>query len=351
MLKIKPTTINDVAARAGVSYQTVSRVINQHPSVSKNALERVRQAIESLNYQPSNAARHLATQRSKVIGVVSYGTVHYGPAQMLASLEQAVQGSGYSLSNVNVSDLTLEEIAGAIQTLRRQRVDGLILFAPLIGIAHTDLESLCADLPLVITDAEPQSGRAVASIDQFTGGRLAAQHLIGLGHRQIALLSGPLTWYDALLRHQGWLSALQQAGLTPVATLESDWTPASGYRATAELLESGTSFTALLAANDQMALGALRAFHERGLELPRDVSVVGFDDIPEAAFLEPPLTTVRQDFSALAQRSLDQLTACIDQPSAPRHLTMLVPELIVRSSTAAPVMKLEPHSPSLRRKP
>ena len=336
MLKIRPTTINDVAARAGVSYQTVSRVINQHPSVSKGALERVRTAIEALNYQPSNAARNLATQRSKIIGVISYGTIHYGPAQMLASLERAAHSSDYALSNVNVGDLTFEEISAAIQTLRRQRVDGLILFAPLIGIAHTDVESICADLPLVITDAEPQPGRAVASIDQFTGGRLAAQHLIGLGHRQIALLSGPLSWYDALLRHQGWLSALQQAGLTPAATMHSDWTPADGYRATASLLETGTPFTGLLVANDQMALGALRALHERGLALPRDVSVVGFDDIPEAAFLEPPLTTVRQDFSSLAQRSLDQLRACIDQPSAPRHLTMLVPELIVRSSTAVP---------------
>lgn len=336
MLKNKPTTINDVVARAGVSYQTVSRVINQHPSVSKDALERLRTAIEALNYQPSNAARHLATQQSNVIGVISYGATHYGPAQMLAGLERAAQNSGYTLSNINIGDLRISGISAAIQTLRRQRVDGLILFAPLIGIAHADLEGICANLPLVITDAEPQPGRAVASIDQFTGGRLAAQHLIQLGHRQIALLSGRLTWYDALLRHQGWLSALQQAGLTPTATMQSDWTPAGGYRATAQLLEAGTPFTGLLVANDQMALGALRALHERGLKLPRDVSVVGFDDIPEAAFLEPPLTTVRQDFSSLAQRSLDQLKACIDQPSAPRQLTMLVPELIVRASTAGP---------------
>lgn len=339
MLKNKPTTINDVAARAGVSYQTVSRVINHHPSVSKTALERVREAIDALNYQPSNAARHLATQRSNIIGVVSYGTIHYGPAQMLVSLEHAAQSSGYTLSNINISNLTISEISAAIQTLRRQRVDGLILFAPLIGIAHADLEGICADLPLVITDAEPQPGRAVASIDQFTGGRLAAQHLIQLGHRQIALLSGPLTWYDALLRHQGWLSALQQAGLTPIATMESDWTPASGYRATTKLLEAGRPFTGLLVANDQMALGALRALHENGFSLPRDVSVVGFDDIPEAAFLEPPLTTVRQDFGALARRSLDQLKACIANPNETRHLTMLVPELIARASTAQPPSK------------
>ena len=336
MQKSKSTTINDVAALAGVSYQTVSRVINQHPSVSKTALERVQNAIQSLNYQPSNAARHLATQRSKTIGVVSYGTIHYGPAQLLASLEQAAGDSGYTLSNVSVSHLTLADISAAIQTLRRQRVDGLLLFAPLIGIAHTDLESICADLPLVITDAEPQVGRAVTSVDQLTGGRLAALCLIQLGHRQIALINGPLHWYAALLRQQGWLSALQQAGLSPVAAYESDWTAQGGYNCTKALLKTGTPFTGLLVANDQMALGALRALHERGLNLPEDVSVIGFDDIPEAAFLEPPLTTVRQDFGSLARQSLEQLKNCIEQPQAPRQRTMMIPELIVRASVAVP---------------
>jgi DNA-binding LacI/PurR family transcriptional regulator len=336
MQKNRATTINDVAALAGVSYQTVSRVINQHPSVSKTALERVHRAIQTLNYQPNNAARLLASQRSQTIGVVSYGTIHYGPAQLLASLEQAAHTSGYTLSNVNVASLSFADIGAAIQTLRRQRVDGLILFAPLVDIAHTDLESICADLPLVITDAEPQVGRAVTSIDQFTGGRIAAQHLIKLGHRRLAVINGPLAWYDALLRQQGWLSAMQQAELSPVASFESDWTPAGGYACTKTLLETGQPFTGLLVANDQMALGALRALHERGIVLPEQVSVVGFDDIPEAAFLEPPLTTVRQDFSSLAHNSLAQLRQCIEHPDTPPRLLMLVPELVVRSSTASP---------------
>ncbi len=336
MIKSRTTTLNDVAALAGVSHQTVSRVVNGHPSVSKKALERVQKAINELNYQPNSAARHLATQRSKVIGVVSYGLIHYGPAQLLTSFEQAAQVRGYGLSNVNVNDLTFEEISRAIQSLRRQRVDGIILFAPLVNIEQTHLEQICADLPLVMTDAEPQAGRYVTIIDQFTGGRLAAQHLLGLGHKQIALITGPLDWYAAILRHQGWQSVLQQARIEAVATIESDWTHAGGYRATLQLLESGVSFTALLVANDHMALGALRAMHERGVSLPQDVSVVGFDDAPEAAYLEPPLTTIRQDFSTRAQQGLDQLIAQIENPADSHQLTMLVPELIVRESTAPP---------------
>jgi DNA-binding LacI/PurR family transcriptional regulator len=336
MQKSKTTTINDVAALAGVSYQTVSRVINQHPSVSQKALEQVQSAIRTLNYQPSNAARHLATSRSATIGVISYGTLHYGPAQTLASLEVAAHKIGYTLSNVNVADLSFSEISNAIQTLRRQRVDGLIIFAPLIDIEHTDLEGICADLPVVFTATEPQPNRAVTSIDQFTGARLGAQHLIQLGHQKIVLLNGPLDWYDALLRQQGWLSALQQADLTPVADFESDWTAAGGYQKTSALLDSKLEFTGLLVANDQMALGALRALHERNINLPEEVSIVGFDDIPESAFLEPPLTTVHQDFVALAKQSLQRLKACMENPNVIEHLTVLVPKLIVRASTAAP---------------
>ncbi len=336
MQKAKLTTINDVAARAGVSYQTVSRVINQHPSVSKQALERVQEAIQALKYQPSNAARHLAKQQSAMIGVISYGTLHYGPAQTLASLEREAHELSYTLSNVNVTDLSFAQISAAIQTLRRQRVDGLIIFAPLIDIEHTDLESICADLPVVFTATEPQPKRAVTAIDQFTGARLGAQHLLQLGHQHIALLNGPLDWYDALLRQQGWLSALQRAGITPAADLESDWTAAGGYQQISALLESGTPFTGLLVANDQMALGALRALHQHNYKLPEDVSIVGFDDIPESAFLEPPLTTIHQDFAALAHQSLLQLKACMEHPNLKQHLRVLIPELIIRSSTTTP---------------
>ncbi len=335
-LRTKTATINDVAQRAGVSYQTVSRVINHHPSVAHETRERVQTAIRALDYHPSTVARSLATKHSASIGVVSYGIAHFGPAQMLASLESAARERGYSLSDVSVSELTTEQIGQALQTLRSQRVDGIIMFAPLLAAGDAQIEDLCADLPLVLTDAEPKAGRYVTAVDQFTGARLAAQHLLGLGHRRIALVNGPLRWYAALLRHQGWLSVLHQSKLQAVADLEADWTAAGGYRATRGLLESGADFTALLVGNDQMALGALRALHERGLSLPRDVSVVGFDDIPEAPYLEPPLTTIRQDFSVLARQGLDQLITRIETPERANQLTLLVPSLIVRDSTAVP---------------
>ena len=334
--KPKNATINDVAQHAGVSYQTVSRVINDHPSVAPETRERIEAAIRSLDYHPSTTARNLAAKHSPTIGVVSYGITHYGPAQMLASLELAARARGYTMSDISLSELTLEQISDAIQTLRRQRVDGIIMFTPLLEAGSKQIEALCADIPLVLTDAEPKAGRYVTSVDQFTGSRLAAQHLVELGHRKIALINGPRQWYAALLRHQGWQSVLHQAKLQAVADVESDWTAAGGYRVTRGLLESKLAFTGLLVGNDQMALGALRALHQHGLSLPRDVSVVGFDDIPEAAYLEPPLTTIRQDFSVLAQQGLDQLVSRIENPNSKAQVTVLMPTLVVRDSTAPP---------------
>jgi len=333
-LRAKSTTINDVAQHAGVSYQTVSRVINDHPSVAQETRSRVHRAIRQLDYHPSAVARSLAQKQSTTLGVVSYGIFHAGPAQMLARLESAASERGYDLAHVNVGTLSHTQLEQAIQKLRRQRVQGIIVFAPLLEAGAEPLETLCPDLPMVITDAEPRVGRFVSAVDQFTGGRLAAQHLIGLGHTEFALVSGPLSWYAALIRQQGWLSVLEQHKLTPQATLQADWTARGGYQAVCELLERHTPFSALLMGNDQMALGALWALEQRGLSVPGAVSVVGFDDLPESPYYSPPLTTVRQDFAQLAQQSLDQLVACIETPERAQQLTMLLPSLVVRSSTA-----------------
>jgi DNA-binding LacI/PurR family transcriptional regulator len=332
----RATTLSDVAAIAGVSHQTVSRVVNGHPSVSPKTLERVKQAISELNYQPNNAARDLASQHSKIIGAVSYRITHFGPAKLLTSFEKATKLRGYVLSNLTIQTQSPEEITHAIQSLRRQRVSGIILLAPMTAITQAELEHLCGDLPVIMADAEPRQGRYITAADAFTGARLAAQHLIGLGHQRIALLNGPLDRYSALLRNQGWQSVLQQAKIQAVASVESDWTASGGYQVTKGWLEAGLDFTALLAGNDQMALGAMRAIHQHGLLIPEEVSVIGYDDLPEAAYFEPPLTTIHEDFDARAQQSLDQLIARIENPADIRPLSLLIPELMVRESTAPP---------------
>lgn len=335
----KAVNINDVARRAAVSYQTVSRVINNHPAVAPGTRTRVEEAIRALGYRPNLAARNLAARRSFLLGVVSFGVTHYGPAQMLSSLELAARQRGYRLSTVSVDDLSLEEIGRAIADLRGQQVAGILLITPLLQIGSAHVEALCEDVPCLLIDAEPKAGRRVVAIDQFVGGRLAAQHLTSLGHRAVALLGGPGTWYDAMQRRAGWLSALHQMGLSPVWEAEGDWTAAGGYNLTRQLLDGGRPFTALLAGNDQMALGAIRALKEGGRRLPQDVSLVGFDDVEGAAFYDPPLTTVRQDFRTLGQNGLADLLRLIEREDGDAGVASptLLPTLVVRTSTAPPL--------------
>jgi LacI family transcriptional regulator len=329
----KPATINDVAHAAGVSYQTVSRVINNHPSVRDTTRKRVQEAIRQLHYHPSNVARSLVTRRSGSLGVVSFGMLHYGPAQMFSHIENAARARGYSLNISSISSLTQEELGRAIGSLRRQQVEGILVIAPLLGIETIAIKQHGQRVPVVLVDAEPSAGQPFTSIDQFGGGQLGARHLLELGHRRIALILGPGQWNDAQLRLRGWLSALHEARLEPLAQASGDWSAASGYRATKELLAQHP-FTGLLVANDQMALGSLHALREAGLRVPQDISVVGFDNIPEAAYFDPPLSTIEQDFQGLGQKSLAQLVALIETPDLAPMVQVIPPKLVLRSSTA-----------------
>ena len=228
------------------------------------------------------------------------------------------------------------QITEAVQTLRRQRVDGLMLLAPLVGIDLGQLKALCQGLPTVLLEVQDflaQDSIAITAMDQYSGARQAAKHLIELGHKKLALLRGPPNWAATDQRAKGWLSALRELKLEPVAQLEGDWSAHSGHEAVGRLLRAGTPFTGLLAANDQMALGALLALHEAGIRVPVDVSVVGFDDVPESAYYIPPLTTVRQDFAALGYRSLEQLLQMIEAPGSASRLQMVVTQFVVRHST------------------
>ncbi|WP_425144941.1 LacI family DNA-binding transcriptional regulator [Deinococcus sp.] len=332
-------TIIDVAARAGVSHQTVSRVLNDHPAVAPATRSRVLDAMRALDYRPNAAARHLAGRRGHTVGVLVYGAMYFGPTQMLGSVEGAARARGYSVTVIFVHDLTAQGIEEGVRALRAGRADGIIMITPLHGVETLRLGELLDGVPYVLVDAEPTPQRAVVAIDQFAGGRAAAQHIAGLGHRAVAVLRGPDAWYDATLRHQGTLSVLTAGRLPTPLILSGDWSAASGYRAVRRALEDPASFSALIAANDQMALGAIRALQEAGRRVPQDVSVIGFDDLPEAAYFQPPLTTIAQDFRALGAASLERLVELIETPQANPPSTVLVPTLVVRESTAAPRKK------------
>ncbi|SMB97711.1 LacI family DNA-binding transcriptional regulator [Deinococcus hopiensis] len=327
-------TIHDVARHAGVSHQTVSRVMNEHPSVAPGTRKKVLAAVEALHYQPNSAARSLVTQRSHTLGIVGFGLPYYGPAQMMVNIEQAARSRGYSVSLASIPALREAEIERALLDLRRQNVEGIILIAPLEGANTQRIRKLCDDVPFVLVDAPELNSNSGATIDQKTGACVAAQHLISLGHERIALLSGPQRWYDARLRLDGWTEALNGAGLAPVSILEGDWSAVSGFGLTQELLAARIPFTGLLVGNDQMALGALWALHEREISVPDDVSIVGYDDIPESRFFHPPLTTVRQDFATLGALSLAALLRAVESPNSHANPQVLKPELVIRRSTA-----------------
>jgi DNA-binding LacI/PurR family transcriptional regulator len=329
----KRVTLEDVAQLARVSAQTVSRVVNDHPYVSDNTRQRVLEAIRTLDYRPNRAARSLVTQRSYMVGIITFGFLHYGPAQMVTHIERTAKARGYGVAFSTIDQMSRDAIRDAIDVLGDRSIDGLVLITPTMGVSHAELVQVCDRVPFVQIDIELGTQAPSVVIDQWHGSQLVTQHLIDLGHRDICEISGPLNWYGAHARHQSWLATLQAAGTEPGMSVEGDWTAQSGYNGIHNLLTHGARFSALVAANDQMALGAMRALRVHHLHIPEDVSVVGFDDIPEAAYFEPPLTTVRQDFTALGEQSIEYLVDLLNDPDTPDHQRVLYPKFIERSST------------------
>jgi DNA-binding LacI/PurR family transcriptional regulator len=326
--------MEDVARLAGVSHQTVSRVMNAHPHVSERTRQRVERAIAELGYRRNTAARSLVTRRSQAIGVLGAGLGHYGPAHTLLGVQQAAREHGYSVSMANLSQVTARGIQGALEHFMLQSVDGIVAIAPHDAMLAS-LRTLAGSTPLVAAGFAADDRLSVAAVDQRAGAVLVVQHLLDLGHRSIAHISGPPDWIDAAARVDGWRSTIEDAGLQLPALLQGDWSAESGYRA-GLALAADRSVTAVFAANDQMALGALRAFNEAGLRVPEDISVAGFDDQPEAAYFVPPLTTVDQGFEQLGARCIRMLLADMDHgPSG--AASVITPKLVVRASTAPPV--------------
>jgi DNA-binding LacI/PurR family transcriptional regulator len=324
--------MTDVARLAGVSHQTVSRVLNDHPNVKEQTRLRVRAAIAELGYRPNKAARALVTGRTQLIGVVAQNSTLYGPASLLAAFERAAAEAGFAVSVGSVGRLDRESIAGAVERHLDQRVAGLVVIAP-VASADEALRQMPAGVPLVTVDGDPRRARALVTVDQVAGARAATRHLLDAGHRTVWHVSGPPEWYDAAGRADGWRRTLEAAGAEVPPVLPADWTAAAGYRA-GQILARMPEATAVFAANDHLALGILRALSERGRRVPHDVSVIGFDDVPEAAYFTPPLTTVRPDFAALARAGLDLLLAQMDGAGAEPGRVVIAPRLIVRESVA-----------------
>jgi DNA-binding LacI/PurR family transcriptional regulator len=325
--------MSDVAALAGVSHQTVSRVIADHPNVRPRTRARVLAAIDELGYRPNTAARALATGRSRTLGVVSMNSTLFGPASTLYSIEEAAKLAGYFVTVASVRSFDRTSLREATTRLLDQAVDGLIVIAPLAS-AGDSLRDLPKDIAIVSVDGDPDTHNAVVQVDQVSGATVATQHLLDAGHRTVWHVAGPQDWLDAQGRITGWQAALTQAGAEVPPLLTGDWSARSGYQA-GQVLARMPEVTAVFVGNDQMALGLLRALNERNRQVPGDVSVVGFDD-PEAAFYTPPLTTVRQDFAEVGRRSLHMLVDQITSgPGVTGHV-LVDTEFVIRQSTAPP---------------
>ncbi|MBV9490982.1 MAG: substrate-binding domain-containing protein [Verrucomicrobia bacterium] len=333
-LSPRHATLEDVAAHCGVSYQTVSRVVNRSPLVAEKTRAQVLKAIAELDYRPNLAARRLATRRSSLIGMIGTNLTQHGPAQVMVSIEETAKRSGHNLMFAGVPRPSKAQLAAAIDDLCEHQVDGLVLGVKVRGSIDL-VRKRCRGVPFVSLDDGAAADVPTVIIDQQYGLRLATHHLLDLGHRQIACISGPRGWSASKERRWAWAQTLRSAGLEPGPCLQGDWSAASGYAAAVQLLAAfPRRFTAIVAANDHMALGALRALHAKGIRIPGDVSLVGYDDLPESRFFEPPLTTVHHDFAGQGERCVEVLLRMINRQPIQLPLERLRPELVIRESTA-----------------
>ena len=330
--RVRPPAMTDVARVAGVSHQTVSRVLNAHPSVSSTTRRRVLAAMQELGYRPNRAARALATGRSQVVGVVAQNSTLYGPASLLAAFEQAAGDVGLAVAVASLRSLDRESIIEATERHLDQNVAGIVVIVP-VDTAADAIDAIGADVPLVVIDGDPELTGGLVTVDQARGARLATQHLLDAGHQTVWHVSGPPNWFDSRGRIDGWRATLEDAGREVPPVIPGDWSPAAGYAA-GQMVARMPDVTAVFTANDHLALGLLKALRERGRRVPDEISVVGFDDIPEAAYFLPPLTTVRPDFAQVARASLAMLTGQIESGVRSSHSVTVAPRLVVRESVS-----------------
>jgi DNA-binding LacI/PurR family transcriptional regulator len=323
----------DVARLAGVSHQTVSRVLNDHPNVRPLTRERVLAAIRELAYRPNAAARTLVTRRTHMLGVISFDTMLYGPASMLYGFERAAHDA-YFVSVASLPALDRGSMLDAVDRFLGQGIEGIIVIATqdtaVAALAHVPPE-----VPLVAVGCGTRAAVTSVAIDNAAGAATATRYLLSLGHETVYHVAGPVSCLDAHERIDGWRQVLIDADVRQPGVLVGDWSASSGYEMGCRLA-SDPGVTAVFCGNDTMALGVMRALAERGLRVPGDVSIVGFDDVPEAGYYLPPLTTMRQDFGEVGRRALSTLIDRMSGAIAAGLRVRVAPELIVRASAAPP---------------
>lgn len=328
-----PVTIRDVAARAGVSHQTVSRVINAHERVTPETRQRVEQAIEELGYQPNAIARSMADGHTYTLACISPNLTDYTFASLIEGAEIEARQHGYFLLTATAPDPeTFETLVRQMITSRR--TEGLLVINPYSDERH---QYLPQNVPLVFLGMRPrQEVGDSASIDEIHAGCLATQHLISLGHRRIAHITGPLCEDCSQDRMAGYMEALKTAGIEPNSAwiTEGDWSATSGEEITRSWLAQNAPITAIFAQNDRMAVGAIRALRDHNLQVPEDVSVIGFDNIPLASYFDPPLTTMYQDIQFIGREAARLLIQRLDDPQAPPQHLQYQAEVVTRNSTA-----------------
>lgn len=315
---------------------TVSRVMNDQPNVAPTTRARVLRAMDQLGYRPNTLARSLVSGRTRTIGVITFDTSLFGPGSALLGIERAARGHAYGVAIETLERLDRPALTAAVRSMSDRLVEGVIVIAPHTSAAGA-LSDVPRNVPIVAVEAAHQGEVPLAMVDQVLGAKLATKHLLELGHTAVGHVAGPADWFESQQRIEGWRDALAEVGARTSTLVRGDWTARSGYRAGQQLLAGPDTVTAVFAANDQMALGLLHAFHERGWCVPEQVSVVGFDDIPEAEYFTPSLTTVRQDFDEMGRKGLELLVRMLAGEPVPRDTVACVaPSLVIRSSSAPP---------------
>ena len=337
----KRTTIKQVARAAGISTQTVSRVINGRPDVSPETRARIQRVITEMDYQPSALARSLIQQRSYTLGIITAGLKFTGPSRTLNGIANKAEELGYALLLEEMLQFDPDNIKPLLQNLLARHVDGIVWAAPEVGDNRRWVGEILNDVPVpvVFLTMQPRPGVSTVAVDNFEGGRLATRHLLEQGCRRIGHISGPQDWWEARQRKQAWQETLQKADIpvTDKACAEGNWSSSSGQTAFTHLLETYPGMEAVFVANDQMALTVLQVAHRRGLRVPQDLAVIGFDNMPESAYFWPALSTINHSLYELGCRAVQETVEQIeavhqDKKLEPQNI-LLSPELIVRESS------------------
>ncbi len=333
MAKDGKATIYDVATLAGVSHQTVSRVMNNHASIRPETRARVESAAKQLNYRPSMAARALVTNRNSILGFLVADSVLYGPAGMLNAMEKQARLAKYYALTVAIDNESPESWAAGIEHLRSIGIEGLVCIAINKGALKLAAK-IYPDIPIVAIDTEEVEGATTIGIDNHGGAASATTHLIELGHKNILHISGPADSIEAQARLAGYKDTMKAHKLKPLV-LQGDWSSATGFRLGADLNLAQSKVTAIFCANDQMAMGLFKAMRLKGIGIPEKLSVIGFDDVPEAPYFSPPITTMLQDFNRLGEAAMELLIFKL-AGLKPGKYQAIKPQLVVRESTAVP---------------